>query len=48
MKKLIASAAALTGVLFGTSSMPTPALAQAGNFTLVIYGNDPCPPKDAA
>ncbi|MFL6839048.1 MAG: hypothetical protein ACJ8FZ_17355 [Bradyrhizobium sp.] len=43
MKKLIASAAALTGVLVSTASMPTPALAQAGNFTLVVYGSDPCP-----
>jgi hypothetical protein len=43
MRKLIASAAAMIGVLVSTASVPTPALAQAGNFTLVVYGNDPCP-----
>ena len=43
MRKLIASAAAIAGVLVSAASVPTPALAQAGNFTLVVYGNDPCP-----
>jgi hypothetical protein len=36
----LAAGAALTG---GFAALPTPAAAQAGQTTLVIYGNDPCP-----
>jgi hypothetical protein len=43
MKKLIVSASVVAGVLVSTATVPTPVLAQAGNFTLVVYGNDPCP-----
>jgi len=43
MKKLILNAAGVIGVLVSAAAVPTPVVAQAGNFTLVIYGNDPCP-----
>ena len=46
MKKLIVNAAGVIGVLVSAAAVPTPVLAQAGNFTLVIYGNDPCPRED--
>jgi hypothetical protein len=39
----LAAAAAFAG---GLAAMPAPALAQAGQFEVVIYGNDPCP-RDA-
>lgn len=42
MNKLMV-AATLTGVLLSPAAVPTAAYAQAGNFTVVIYGNDPCP-----
>ena len=36
----LAATAALAG---GLATLPTPAAAQAGQGTIVIYGNDPCP-----
>lgn len=42
MKKLMV-AATLAGVLLSPAAVPTAAYAQAGNFTVVIYGSDPCP-----
>jgi hypothetical protein len=38
--KILAAAAALAG---GLTVLPVPASAQAGQTTVVIYGNDPCP-----
>ena len=43
MKKLISSAAGFAVLLVGMAAVPAPAIAQAGQYELVIYGNDPCP-----
>src|SRR3954464_9237688 len=43
MKKLIMSAAGVAGVLVSTAAVPTAAVAQAGQTTVIIFGNDPCP-----
>ena len=43
MMKLILGAAGIVGVAVSLAAVPAPALAQAGQFTLVVYGNDPCP-----
>ena len=43
MKKLISSAAGVAVLLVGMAAVPAPAIAQAGQYELVIYGNDPCP-----
>lgn len=43
MKKLMLGAAAFAGVLTSMAAVPAPALAQAGQGTIIIYGNDPCP-----
>jgi len=43
MKKLISSAASAAVLLVGMAAVPAPALAQAGQYELVIYGKDPCP-----
>jgi len=43
MKKLISSAASIAVMLVGMAAVPAPALAQAGQYELVIYGSDPCP-----
>ena len=43
MKKLISSAASVAVLLVGMAAVPAPAIAQAGQYELVIYGNDPCP-----
>jgi hypothetical protein len=42
MMKLMLSAAT-AGMLIGIAAIPAPALAQAGQLTVTIYGNDPCP-----
>ena len=46
MKKLMLSAAGAASVLVGMAAFPTAAIAQAGNRSITIYGNDPCP-RDA-
>jgi hypothetical protein len=43
MKKLISSIASTAVLLVGMAAVPAPAIAQAGQYELVIYGNDPCP-----
>jgi hypothetical protein len=43
MRKLTIMIAAMTATAGGFASVPTAALAQAGQSKLVIYGNDPCP-----
>jgi len=42
MKKLISSAG-IAGLLVSMAAVPTPAAAQAGQYTIVVYGSDPCP-----
>ena len=42
MKKLISSAAGVA-LLVSMAAVPAPAVAQAGQYTIVVYGNDPCP-----
>ena len=46
MKKLMLGAASAATVLVGMAAFPTAATAQAGNRSITIYGNDPCP-RDA-
>jgi len=46
MKKLMLCAATAATVLVGMAAFPTAAIAQAGNRSITIYGNDPCP-RDA-
>jgi len=46
MKKLMLGAASAATVLVGMAAFPTAAIAQAGNRSITIYGNDPCP-RDA-
>lgn len=43
MTRLLMSFAATAALAGGIAVLPTPAAAQAGQTTLVIYGNDPCP-----
>jgi hypothetical protein len=43
MNKLMLGAAGLASVLAGMAAVPTPAVAQVGQGTILIYGNDPCP-----
>jgi hypothetical protein len=43
MTRLIRTIAAIAALAGGFTAFPAPALAQAGQTTLVIYGNDPCP-----
>jgi hypothetical protein len=43
MTRLIISIAASAVLVSGAALLPMPASAQAGEATLVIYGNDPCP-----
>jgi hypothetical protein len=43
MTRLIISLAAGAVLASGLALLPMPAAAQAGEATLVIYGNDPCP-----
>ena len=43
MKRLIITLAGAAAMASGFVALPAPALAQAGQTTLVIYGNDPCP-----
>ena len=43
MKKLILSAAGTSALLVSMAALPEPAVAQAGQITVTIYGNDPCP-----
>ena len=46
MKKLMLGAASAATALVGMTAFPTAATAQAGNRSITIYGNDPCP-RDA-
>ncbi|WP_308514653.1 hypothetical protein [Sphingomonas flavescens] len=46
MKRLMLGAASAATVLVGMTAFPTVATAQAGNRSITIYGNDPCP-RDA-
>lgn len=46
MKRLMLGAASAATILVGMTAFPTAALAQAGNRSITIYGNDPCP-RDA-
>ena len=46
MKRLMLSAAGAASVLVSMTAFPTAAIAQAGNRSITIYGNDPCP-RDA-
>ena len=46
MKRLMLGAASAATVLVGMTAFPTAAVAQAGNRSITIYGNDPCP-RDA-
>jgi len=43
MKKLMLSAAGTSALLVSVSALPEPAVAQAGQIEVTIYGNDPCP-----
>jgi len=43
MKKLMLSAAGTSALLVSMSALPEPAVAQAGQIEVTIYGNDPCP-----
>jgi len=43
MKKLMLSAAGTSALLVSLAALPEPAVAQAGQITVTIYGNDPCP-----
>lgn len=43
MKRLATTLAATAVMASGFVALPTPAYAQAGQSTIVIYGNDPCP-----
>src|SRR6476469_4307285 len=43
MKKLMLSAAGTSALLASMAALPEPAIAQAGQIEVTIYGNDPCP-----
>jgi hypothetical protein len=43
MTRLMISFAATAAMAVGSAALPAPALAQAGQTTVVIFGNDPCP-----
>jgi len=43
MTRLMMSFAVTAALAGGFAALPAPAAAQAGQTTLVIYGNDPCP-----
>jgi hypothetical protein len=43
MKRLMTFIAATSAIAGGVAAVPTAALAQAGQTTITIYGNDPCP-----
>ena len=43
MTRLMMSFAATAVLAGGFAALPAPAAAQAGQTTLVVYGNDPCP-----
>ncbi|HEX6784070.1 MAG TPA: hypothetical protein VF098_05390 [Sphingomicrobium sp.] len=48
MTRLTISLAAATALVGGLATVPTPAIAQAGQGqgTITIYGNDPCPAQN--
>jgi hypothetical protein len=43
MTRLTISLVAVAGLASGLAAVPTAAIAQAGQGTIMIYGNDPCP-----
>lgn len=43
MKRLMTTLAAVCALGAGIAAVPTAAIAQAGQTTITIYGNDPCP-----
>ena len=43
MKRLMIIVAGMSAVAGSVAAVPTAALAQAGQTTVTIYGNDPCP-----
>jgi hypothetical protein len=43
MSRLKITLVAMAVMAGGMAAVPTPAAAQAGKFTVTIYGNDPCP-----
>jgi hypothetical protein len=43
MTRLTITLVAAAGLASGLAAVPTAALAQAGQGTVIIYGNDPCP-----
>ena len=43
MTRLMISLAATAALAGGLTILPAPAMAQAGQGTITIYGNDPCP-----
>ena len=43
MNRLTVTLAATAALAGGSAAFPTAALAQAGQGTVIIYGNDPCP-----
>lgn len=43
IRKLLLSAVGTASLLVGVAALPEPAIAQAGQITVTIYGNDPCP-----
>ena len=43
MTRLTLTLTALVGMAGGLVAVPAPAIAQAGQGTIIIYGNDPCP-----
>ena len=43
MKRLMTIVAGTSAVAAAAAAVPTAALAQAGQTTITIYGNDPCP-----
>jgi hypothetical protein len=46
MRRLTITLAALTGLGAGLLAVPAPAIAQVGQGTVTIYGNDPCPAQN--
>ena len=46
MTRLTITLAAAAGLVGGLAAVPTPAIAQAGQGTVTIYGNDPCPAQN--
>jgi len=43
MNRLTVTLAATAALAGGSAAFPTAAVAQAGQGTVIIYGNDPCP-----